>query len=84
MRDGQVPVAVGEPLIRLRGVTKTYGRGSAAFQALRGVDLDIAAGEFVAVMGPSGSGKSTAMNILGCLDTPTSGAYQFRGVAVQR
>jgi len=79
----QAAVAVGEPLIRLRGVTKTYGSGSAAFQALRGVDLDIAAGEFVAVMGPSGSGKSTAMNILGCLDTPTSGAYRFRGVAVQ-
>jgi len=84
VHGGQVPVAVGEPLIRLRGVTKTYGSSSAAFQALRGIDLDIAAGEFVAVMGPSGSGKSTAMNILGCLDTPTSGTYQFRGVAVQR
>jgi len=82
-RIGQTAVAVGEPLIRLRGVTKTYGTGAAALQALRGVDLDIAAGEFVAIMGPSGSGKSTAMNILGCLDTPTSGAYQFRGVAVQ-
>jgi putative ABC transport system ATP-binding protein len=78
------PVAVGEPLIRLRGVTKTYGMGTASFQALRGVDLDIKAGEFVAVMGPSGSGKSTVMNILGCLDTPTSGQYQFRGVPLEK
>jgi putative ABC transport system ATP-binding protein len=77
-------VAVGEPLIRLRGVTKTYGSGTASFQALRGIHLDIQAGEFVAVMGPSGSGKSTAMNILGCLDTPTGGQYQFRGVPVER
>jgi putative ABC transport system ATP-binding protein len=83
-RAAGAPVAVGEPLIRLRGVTKTYGSGSASFQALRGVDLDIRAGEFVAVMGPSGSGKSTAMNILGCLDTPTSGHYQFRGVPVEK
>ncbi|MBL8347710.1 MAG: ABC transporter ATP-binding protein [Rubrivivax sp.] len=71
-------------LIELRSVTKTYGEGSAAFQALRGVDLAIGEGEFVAVMGPSGSGKSTVMNILGCLDVPTSGAYLFRGVPVQR
>jgi putative ABC transport system ATP-binding protein len=78
------PVVVGEPLIRLRGVTKTYGMGTASFQALRGVDLDIKAGEFVAVMGPSGSGKSTVMNILGCLDTPSSGQYQFRGVPVEK
>jgi putative ABC transport system ATP-binding protein len=72
------------PLIRLRGVTRVYGQGSAEVQALRGVDLDIEAGEFVAIMGPSGSGKSTAMNIIGCLDTPSAGAYLFRGVAVQR
>jgi len=78
------PVAVGEPLIRLRGVTKTYGMGTASFQALRGIHLDIKAGEFVAVMGPSGSGKSTAMNILGCLDVPSSGQYQFRGVPVEK
>ena len=74
----------GQPLIELRGVTKVYGRGSAAFQALRGVDLTIDEGDFVAIMGPSGSGKSTAMNILGCLDVPTAGAYLFRGVPVQR
>jgi len=71
------------PLIELRGVSKTYGQGQAAFQALRGVDLRVAPGEFVAVMGPSGSGKSTAMNILGCLDTPSSGAYLFQGVHVE-
>jgi len=72
------------PLIELRGITKTYGQGSAAFQALRGIDLVVHEGDFVAVMGPSGSGKSTAMNILGCLDVPSGGAYLFRGVPVQR
>jgi putative ABC transport system ATP-binding protein len=70
------------PLIQLRAVTKIYGTGEAAVAALAGIDLDIQDGEFVAVMGPSGSGKSTAMNILGCLDTPTSGTYQFRGADV--
>jgi putative ABC transport system ATP-binding protein len=74
----------GRPLIELRGVTKVYGRGTAAFQALRGVDLAIDGGDFVAIMGPSGSGKSTAMNILGCLDVPTTGSYLFRGVPVHR
>jgi len=76
--------SAGEALIELRNITKTYGQGQAAFQALRGVNLRIMAGEFVAVMGPSGSGKSTAMNILGCLDTPTSGEYLFRGLHVER
>jgi putative ABC transport system ATP-binding protein len=71
-------------LIELAGITKAFGEGEAAFQALRGVDLAVDEGEFVAVMGPSGSGKSTAMNILGCLDTPTSGAYLFRGVHVEK
>ena len=70
------------PLIELQGVTKVYGTGSAAMQALRGVDLRIQRGEFVAVMGASGSGKSTCMNILGCLDTPTGGEYRFQGLAV--
>ena len=72
------------PLIRLSGLTKIYGRGQAAFQALKGIDLSIERHEFVAVMGPSGSGKSTAMNILGCLDTPTGGSYRFEGVPVER
>jgi putative ABC transport system ATP-binding protein len=71
------------PLIRLKGLTKTYGKGDAAFQALKGVDLSIEKGEFVAVMGHSGSGKSTLMNILGCLDTPTSGQYFFQGIQVE-
>ncbi len=70
-------------LIELIGVTKTYGQGAVAMQALRGVDLVVHEGEFVAIMGPSGSGKSTAMNILGCLDVPTTGSYRFRGVAVE-
>ncbi|MGD9232456.1 MAG: ABC transporter ATP-binding protein [Desulfobacterales bacterium] len=69
-------------LIELQGVTKIYGTGSAAMQALRGIDLHIGQSEFVAVMGPSGSGKSTCMNILGCLDTPSKGAYLFEGVDV--
>ncbi|MFV0623010.1 ABC transporter ATP-binding protein [Sphingomonas sp. ac-8] len=72
-----------EPLIRLRGVTKVYGEGATQFQALKGVDLDIAAGDFVAVMGPSGSGKSTTMNILGCLDVPSAGTFLFRGQHVE-
>jgi len=70
------------PLIELKGVTKVYGTGLAAMRALQGIDLRIDPDEFVAVMGPSGSGKSTCMNILGCLDTPTSGAYLFEGVEV--
>ncbi len=73
----------GMPLIRLRGVTKVYGTGQAELMALRGIDLDVSAGEFVAIMGPSGSGKSTAMNILGCLDTPSAGQYLFHGVHVE-
>ncbi|MCT8001492.1 ABC transporter ATP-binding protein [Sphingomonas sanguinis] len=71
------------PLIQLRGVTKTYGSGATQFQALKGVDLDIAGGDFVAVMGPSGSGKSTTMNILGCLDVPSGGNFLFRGHHVE-
>jgi putative ABC transport system ATP-binding protein len=72
-----------DPIIALRNVTKTYGSGATAFQALKGIDLEVAQGDFMAVMGPSGSGKSTAMNILGCLDVPTGGSYLFKGVAVE-
>ena len=75
--------APAEPLIRLSNITKTYGQGEVAYQALKGISLDVAAGEFLAIMGPSGSGKSTAMNILGCLDTPSSGEYRFRGIHVE-
>jgi len=71
------------PLIQLNGLTKTYGLGDAAFQALKGIDLTIRKGEFVVIMGPSGSGKSTLMNVLGCLDTPTSGHYLYEGIAVE-
>lgn len=72
------------PLIELTGVTRVFGSGPAAFQALRGIDLTVQKGEFLAIMGPSGSGKSTAMNIMGCLDTPTSGSYRFQGLAVEQ
>ncbi len=72
-----------EALIELRGLTKTYGTGDAAFMALCGVHLSIRRGEFVAVMGPSGSGKSTLMNILGCLDSPSSGSYRFKDIEVE-
>jgi putative ABC transport system ATP-binding protein len=76
------PGSTGIPLLALRDVRKIYGQGESAVAALDGIDLTIEAGEFVAVLGPSGSGKSTAMNILGCLDTPTSGHYFFKGVDV--
>lgn len=71
------------PLIELHGLTKTYGTGDSAFQALKGINLDIRTGEFVAIMGPSGSGKSTLMNVLGCLDTATTGSYHYQGIAVE-
>jgi putative ABC transport system ATP-binding protein len=71
-------------LIELKGITKIYGHGGASMQALRGVDISVDTGEFVAIMGPSGSGKSTCMNILGCLDTPTAGRYLFKGVEVEK
>ena len=77
----QAPTAA-LPLIVLRDVSKVYAAGQTV-HALRGVNLEIAAGEFVAIMGASGSGKSTLMNILGCLDTPTSGSYLLDGVPVQ-
>ena len=69
-------------LISFRSIHKTYGTGEAQVQALSGIDLDIEAGTFAAVMGASGSGKSTAMNIIGCLDRPTAGQFAFNGVDV--
>ena len=70
------------PLIEFRDVAKIYGQGEAEVRALDGASFKIDAGDFVAIMGPSGSGKSTAMNLIGCLDSPTSGDYLFNGVPV--
>ena len=70
------------PLLSLRGVTKVYGQGDAAVHALRGVDIEIEAGEFVSIQGTSGSGKSTMMNIIGCLDAATAGEYRMEGELV--
>ena len=74
---------MSEHLIELRRIVKRYGTGEAAFNALGGIDLTIDQGEFVAIMGPSGSGKSTTMNIIGALDSPTSGEYLFQGLHVE-
>jgi len=74
---------VNNSLIQLIDVKRKYGTGASELMALKGIDLNIVPGEFVAIMGPSGSGKSTAMNILGCLDTPSSGQYLFKGVHVE-
>jgi putative ABC transport system ATP-binding protein len=75
---------MSDALIELRGIRKTYGTGDAVFHALRGIDLTIRRGDFVAIMGPSGSGKSTLMNLLGCLDTPTAGNYLYEDIAVEK
>ncbi|KRT74223.1 MAG: ABC-type antimicrobial peptide transport system,ATPase component [Deltaproteobacteria bacterium CSP1-8] len=79
---GSAPVS--EPLLRLRGVTKIYEPDGQEVVGLEGVDLDIHSGDFLAVMGPSGSGKSTLMHIIGCLDIPTSGSYEIKGIPVSR
>src|SRR5438876_6272954 len=70
------------PLIRLQNVSRRYQMGAETIHALREVSLEIEGGEYVAIMGPSGSGKSTLMNLLGCLDTPTSGRYELNGINV--
>jgi putative ABC transport system ATP-binding protein len=83
-REGRGVTREADAVVQMAGVTKTYGTGTSAFQALRGVNFTIATGEFVAFMGPSGSGKSTVMNILGCLDVPTTGSYLFKGARVEQ
>ncbi|WP_373020275.1 ABC transporter ATP-binding protein [Thiomicrorhabdus sp.] len=75
---------MSHPLIEFRQIVKTYGTGMAQSTVLKGIDLKIQEGEFIAIMGHSGSGKSTSLNILGCLDTPTSGEYLFDGLPVEQ
>lgn len=85
IQDSQNPEPDSDAsLVTFQNVTKVYGSGLAEMKALRGVNLRVRGGEFLAVMGPSGSGKSTCMNILGCLDTPTDGEYLFQGTPVGR
>ena len=73
-----------DPVLALQGITKCFGEGDARLEVLKGIDLDVQRGEFVAIMGPSGSGKSTLLNILGCLDRPTEGHYLLEGEDVAR
>jgi len=72
-----------QALISLKSISKVYGEGAAKTYALKGIDLEIHDGEFVAIMGASGSGKSTAMNIIGCLDSQSEGTYFFKGIDVR-
>jgi putative ABC transport system ATP-binding protein len=75
---------VSEPIIKTRGLTREYVMGAEVVRALRGIDLEVARNDYVAIMGPSGSGKSTMMNLIGCLDTPTAGRYWLNGVEVSQ
>src|SRR5215471_18400898 len=68
-----------KPVIEMNGIRKTYDTGKVKVEALKGIDLSVTAGEFLAVVGPSGSGKSTLMNLIGCLDTPSDGSYRLAG-----
>src|SRR5580700_11625874 len=79
VRVDQVVQPKGELVIRIERITKEYEMGFTTIRALKGVDLQIRRNEYLAIMGPSGSGKSTLMNMLGCLDTPSSGRYEFNG-----
>ncbi len=80
-RNGEIPATDGV-VIRMAGIRKVYDTGKVKVEALRGIDLVVHRGEFVAVVGPSGSGKSTLMNLVGCLDTPTEGEYELCGQAI--
>ncbi|HEY5433765.1 MAG TPA: ATP-binding cassette domain-containing protein, partial [Candidatus Limnocylindrales bacterium] len=80
--DALLDQAAGTPVIEMRGIGKTYRSGRLEVEALREVDLDVASGDFLAIVGPSGSGKSTLMNLLGCLDRPTAGTYRLAGTDV--
>lgn len=74
----------GEVILKMRGITKDYKVGDEVTHVLRGIDLDVAKGEFLSILGPSGSGKSTLMNIIGCLDIPTSGRYWLSGQLIDK
>jgi len=84
MTDAPTNAKSGQPALSLRDVVKTYVMGDQELRALRGVSLDVYSNEYIAIMGPSGSGKSTLMNVIGCLDTPTSGSYLLEGQPVER
>ena len=78
----EIPETANQTVIRMDGIRKVYDTGKVKVEALRGIDLHVTQGEFVALIGPSGSGKSTLMNLIGCLDTPTAGRYELRGESV--
>ncbi len=80
--DAAAAAAANGNVIHMSGIRKVYDTGKVRVEALRGIDLNVRPGEFVAIVGPSGSGKSTLMNLIGCLDTPTDGLYALRGKAV--